>query len=267
MEPTAAMQPLGTNPVEGGRQLARPNPDRRRRVRHRIHIPAYVTLRAETAGAPDWSEIVDLSEEGMAIQSSSPLQVGDNNDFCLDLSETGAAVRALGKVIWSEPSGRAGIYFPAISPESQQDLKKWLFANAIVAGVNTAAEENAAATGTPARYVDFQVNAALPEFEETAPADYTSVLAGLAAVKKEVEALGPDLDAVLHLVARRAHTFTRATGAAIGLSEGADMLCRATAGRDAPALGARIRIGAGFSGECVRTRETLRCDDAETDAR
>jgi hypothetical protein len=67
------------------------------------------------------------------------------------------------------------------------------------------------------------------------------------------------------LLAQRAQTFTRATGAAIALTEGTSMICRASAGQDAPGLGARFSSGSGFSGECVRTGESLRCDDSETD--
>jgi putative methionine-R-sulfoxide reductase with GAF domain len=103
------------------------------------------------------------------------------------------------------------------------------------------------------------------ELEPTAPADYTSILTALAAVKREVDSLGSDLEAALHLLAQRAQTFTRATGAAIALTEGSSMICRATVGDAAPGLGVRFRVGSGFSGECVRTGQLLRCEDSETD--
>ena len=45
------------------------------------------------------------------------------------------------------------------------------------------------------------------------------------------------------------------------------MICVVSAGSDAPGLGARLQIGSGFSGECVRTRQLLRCDDSELDVR
>src|SRR5206468_3273390 len=45
------------------------------------------------------------------------------------------------------------------------------------------------------------------------------------------------------------------------------MICRASAGSDAPPVGARLQIGSGFSGECVNSGMLLRCDDAEVDAR
>lgn len=78
-----------------------------------------------------------------------------------------------------------------------------------------------------------------------------------------------DLDAALHLLADRAQYITGASGAAIALrQEGEiDMLCRASAGMNAPELGARLSAEFGLSGESVRTRQPLRCDDAERDAR
>ena len=78
-----------------------------------------------------------------------------------------------------------------------------------------------------------------------------------------------DLDAALQLLADRAQFITGATGAAIALRcEGRkDMLCRASAGSNAPELGALLSTEFGLSGESVRTRQLLRCDDAARDAR
>src|ERR1700678_701519 len=78
-----------------------------------------------------------------------------------------------------------------------------------------------------------------------------------------------DLDAALQLLAERAQYITGASGAAIALRRGQqkDMLCRATAGSNAPELGALLSMEHGLSGESVRTRQALRCDDAERDPR
>jgi GAF domain-containing protein len=78
-----------------------------------------------------------------------------------------------------------------------------------------------------------------------------------------------DLDAALQLLADRAQYITGASGAAIALRhEGErDMLCRASAGTNAPELGALLSAEFGLSGESVRTRQPLRCDDAEQDGR
>ncbi len=78
-----------------------------------------------------------------------------------------------------------------------------------------------------------------------------------------------DLDAALQLLAERAQYITGATGAAIALRHIGqhDMLCRATAGPNAPELGALLSTEFGLSGESVRTQQSLRCDNAETDGR
>jgi GAF domain-containing protein len=78
-----------------------------------------------------------------------------------------------------------------------------------------------------------------------------------------------DLDAALQLLADRAQYITGASGAAIALRRYGknDMLCRASTGSNAPELGALLSTEFGLSGESVRTRQPLRCDDAERDVR
>ena len=76
-----------------------------------------------------------------------------------------------------------------------------------------------------------------------------------------------DLEAALQLLAERAQYITGASGAAIALLEESEMICRASAGPSAPALGAEVQVKSGLTGESVRTRRVLRCDDAETDSR
>jgi GAF domain len=78
-----------------------------------------------------------------------------------------------------------------------------------------------------------------------------------------------DLDAALQLLAERGQYITGANGAAIALRRGDhnDMLCRASSGSNAPELGALLSMEYGLSGESVRTRQVLRCDDTERDPR
>lgn len=78
-----------------------------------------------------------------------------------------------------------------------------------------------------------------------------------------------DLDAALQLLADRAQYITGAHGAAIALRRDGkkDMLCRASTGSNVPELGALLSTEFGLSGESVRTRQALRCDDTERDAR
>jgi putative methionine-R-sulfoxide reductase with GAF domain len=76
-----------------------------------------------------------------------------------------------------------------------------------------------------------------------------------------------DLDATLQLLAERAQYITGASGAAIALRQGDTMVCCASSGPSAPGLGAHLQLDSGLSGESVRTRQILQCDDAENDPR
>ena len=76
-----------------------------------------------------------------------------------------------------------------------------------------------------------------------------------------------DLEAALQLLAERAQYITGASGAAIVLRKEQEIVCCASAGPSAPEVGVQLQINSGLSGESIRTRQILRCDNAETDAR
>jgi putative methionine-R-sulfoxide reductase with GAF domain len=94
-----------------------------------------------------------------------------------------------------------------------------------------------------------------------------SHLSADAGSKSLTEMAQRDLEAALQLLAERAQYITGASGAAIALLEKDEMICRASAGPSAPELGAEVQMKSGLTGESVRTRQVLRCDDAETDSR
>jgi N-acetylmuramoyl-L-alanine amidase/putative methionine-R-sulfoxide reductase with GAF domain len=75
------------------------------------------------------------------------------------------------------------------------------------------------------------------------------------------------LDEVLQLVAERAQAITGASGIAIALAEGDEIICRASVGSMAPDRGMRLDAKAGFSGTCFRSGRIVRCDDSEKDPR
>jgi len=76
-----------------------------------------------------------------------------------------------------------------------------------------------------------------------------------------------DLEPGISIIAEKAQTLTGATGAAIALRRGPDMVCRARAGRTAPDIGCRLQTDRGLSAECVRTGEVLICPDTEANPR
>lgn len=75
------------------------------------------------------------------------------------------------------------------------------------------------------------------------------------------------LDEVLHLVAARALSITGADGVAIALAEQNAIVCRVSAGSIAPDPGIKLDPNSGFSGACLRSGQTIRCDDSDTDSR
>ncbi|MBZ5722014.1 MAG: GAF domain-containing protein [Acidobacteriia bacterium] len=76
-----------------------------------------------------------------------------------------------------------------------------------------------------------------------------------------------DLEPAISVIAERAQALTGATGSAIALRHGDDIICRARTGRTAPDLGARLQTDSGISAECVRTGEVVLCNDAERNPR
>ena len=110
----------------------------------------------------------------------------------------------------------------------------------------------------------------MPAKPEEAPAKATAEPLGFSADdggRTLSEMAQRDLNAALQLLTERAQYITGASGAAIALRDQAEMICRASAGSSAPELGAHLQVDSGLSGESVRTRQILRCDDAESDAR
>jgi putative methionine-R-sulfoxide reductase with GAF domain len=83
----------------------------------------------------------------------------------------------------------------------------------------------------------------------------------------EIHSAELDLEPAISAITERAQHLTGATGAAIALRAGDEIVCRARAGRTAPDLGVRLQTNAGISAEAVRTGEVMLCHDAERNPR
>jgi len=83
----------------------------------------------------------------------------------------------------------------------------------------------------------------------------------------EIHAGDLDLEPAISAITERAQHLTGATGAAIALRAGDEIVCRARAGRTAPDLGVRLQTDAGISAEAVRSGEIMLCHDAERNPR
>lgn len=93
------------------------------------------------------------------------------------------------------------------------------------------------------------------------------VLAKPSNLGREFDSDELDLEPAINVITERAQVLTGATGAAIALRNGNEIVCRARAGRTAPDLGVRLQTESGISADCVRTGEVVLCDDAEHNPR
>jgi putative methionine-R-sulfoxide reductase with GAF domain len=245
---------MATSPLSVFQDVPAPG-DRRRSVRHKVHSPAYASFTGLGGGMVlDLCEVRDISPQGMALQVvSSSLEVNRPLNFVLDLSETKTYINATGTVIWKDDSGHCGIQFGTMPESSMRQLKSWLLFNTLTALTGTVGPRRES-KGT-AGLGQAATEAESPNLAADAPT--------LNSIRSQTEELRDNLPAALDFLADRARLLTRASGAAIALGDGREMVCHASSA-GAPPLGARFQVGSGFSGECVRTGKLQRCDDAET---
>jgi hypothetical protein len=247
------------------------NSDRRHCVRRKLHAPAFASFDGVTGGM-----ILDLSAEGMAMQGAAPLEARGLLQVQLELSEPAGHLETTGYIAWADALGRAGVRFSELPVEARHRLDDWLALNA----------------GTPSRTAPKLTvgRAALPGWGGKSGGRFAGASAGeQASISLEAETLemespggtamvsstmqyefsplSTDFNAALRLIGERARSLTRGTSAAIALAHKGSVLCRASIGDSAPALGTRLDAHSGFCGECFRTGKSLRCDDAATDPR
>jgi hypothetical protein len=215
----------------------------------------------------DLSELLDLHEDGFAVQTSERLEMNRAVTLCLDLPETKSYIHGSGQVIWSDDAGRGGIRFSGLPESSRQILKEWLFANLLIACSN-----HAARTEQLAQRKHDEENLPEPAPVTKTPnvvpmPDQSEALSSVEAVRREVGAIGDDVDAVLRLITERALNLTEASGAALAFLTNGQMICRARTGKPAPPLGAPVDVKRGLSGECVRSGLLVSCEVTENDPR
>ncbi|MGB6841765.1 MAG: PilZ domain-containing protein, partial [Candidatus Sulfotelmatobacter sp.] len=149
--------------------------NRRRRVRQKVHAPAYASFGgASNSGMIDLYEVLDISEVGVALQSASPMKTGQQIELSLDLAEARGQISTAARVVWSDEDGRVGLSLPALNNSALHRLQEWLFLNAM------AAAANAVSSGA-------QPSAVSPPVV-TRP-NYTDTLTAASAVQREAESL------------------------------------------------------------------------------
>ena len=260
-----------------------PNGERRRHVRQKLNTPVYASFNGPRTGmVVDLSELLDLHEDGFAVQTSERLETNRAVTLCLDLPETRSFVHSTGQVIWSDDAGRGGIRFSALPAGSRKILKEWLFTNLLIACSNHAARTEQRArrqeekSPEPALVSAARNVVPISDQREILSRVETGLSPSQArqsaslqveAVRREVREIADDVGAVLQLITERALSLTGASGAALAFLTDGRMICRARAGDPAPPLGAPVDVKQGLSGECVRSGRFVSCEDTENDSR
>jgi len=240
-------------------------PERRHALRQKVNTPAFASFDGVTGGM-----ILDLSEEGMAMQAHSPLESHSLVPLHLSLGEPAAYLETTGYVAWADALGRAGVRFSDLPDEARARLREWLTVNASAPSWKAprwVVQESVFAGSTTASGAAAGVALSL-EAEPDLPGNGSSSPSRSTTVQYEFKSLNGDMDlnASLKLIASRACSITRGSGAAVALIGENGMTCRAIAGTAVPEIGARVDLAAGFTGECIRIARPLRCDDTESDA-
>ena len=242
-----------------------PNPaiERRHSLRHKVNTPAFASFDGVTGGM-----ILDLSEEGMAMQTMAPLEEHSRMPLQISLGEPAVYLETTGYVAWADALGRAGVRFTDLPEEARARLREWLTSHA-----------SSPSWKAPRWVVRDQSS---PSRGSVRPMNGSGLALSLEAqpqnggngsgststsVQYEFKSLGGDLNAALTLIVSRACSITRGSGAAVALANQNGMTCRAVAGNPVPAIGMAVDVSRGFSGECIRLAKPMRCDDAEFDPR
>ncbi|MGA8272384.1 MAG: GAF domain-containing protein [Candidatus Sulfotelmatobacter sp.] len=235
-----------------------------------VHAPAFASFDGVTGGM-----ILDLSAEGLAMQtgSSGDFQREQRVAVKVDLTEPETHFETTGYIAWADALGRAGVRFSDLPEEGRKRLNDWLTVNAgapshmapkVTLGRMTWPGGAKAGGGAERDPMAVSLEA---ETETSTAAGNGDGGPASATVQYEFSSLGTDLGAALRLIGERARSLTRGTSAAIALVHKSAVICRASVGEKAPALGTRLDVNSGLSGECFRAGKTLRCDDAENDPR
>lgn len=118
--------------------------ERRRRIRHRTHSPAYASIGAGIGGV-----VLDANERGAAIETISCLTPDSTVDLRLDLLDTRATALTPARVAWYDSGGRAGLEFLNLTGESRRQLQQWLLLNALLGAENAGKLKQASAKAEP----------------------------------------------------------------------------------------------------------------------
>jgi CheY-like chemotaxis protein len=95
--------------------------------RHSFRCPLLVAVTVSSTSRLEFvATSVNISEGGMALASSVPLQVGERVNLKLTLPDTGDTAKISSEVCWSDDTGRVGLEFIQVPARTVGRLQSWL---------------------------------------------------------------------------------------------------------------------------------------------
>lgn len=98
---------------------------RDRRQYFRLEAEVSVSVRTGS-GAVLECETMNVSREGMAVRTPSPLPTGDSVQVVLQIPTPGPVIIAEGRVIWDDKHGKAGLHLSFGNSEDKDRISEWL---------------------------------------------------------------------------------------------------------------------------------------------
>jgi TonB family protein len=99
-----------------------PPRERRIRLRHPLGALAYLDIGADNGGI-----ILNVSEEGLALQAVGPLEQQKDINLRIQLPHSETRIETAARIVWLSPSNRqAGVRFVAMPAASRAQIQQWM---------------------------------------------------------------------------------------------------------------------------------------------
>ncbi|HEY2496359.1 MAG TPA: PilZ domain-containing protein [Candidatus Angelobacter sp.] len=101
--------------------------EKRAAFRHTVRMPATASFLEQQMRHPlENVSIHDISQNGLCLQTAIAVPKDATVFVDFQLPDTHTSISTIGKVMWSDATGRAGVHFRFIPPSEQKQLREWL---------------------------------------------------------------------------------------------------------------------------------------------
>lgn len=209
---------------------------RERRIKPRKAV-LELSLITVHLGNGGFGVMLDASEDGLGVQVMGGAPPGTELKLAFEVPHVARPVEGVGLVNWYDGRGRIGMKLRELKPNSQEAFRTWV-------------------TSLPE-----------PNTPETRVHDGSGSLVEQAhTIQAQIASHELDFGLVLQHLIERTIQMTGASGGAVAIESGGDMVCRASAGL-APEVGVSIDSKSALTSECIRTASPVLYDDTEADPR